>query len=268
MARKSRAARKKRSNEMLMVMGLGVFLTAVLSGIAYLFMHRTTAPDKLTMCPATGPIGHYVVLVDNTDPYTFIQRQAFVEGLKSLAEDVVPEGYLLTVYALGEDFTENATPILEKCNPGDATLKSEMTSNLKRIQSRFENEFRQPVAKLEDVLMLDKPSDKSPIFEMLQIAAINGFRAKNVHGPKVLIVYSDMLPNTPEFSMFKGLPEFSAFADSTYGKRSLTDMEGVRVELNYLLNYPELQNRKQLGFWEHYFEKAGARIVEVRTLEG
>ncbi|MOA14337.1 hypothetical protein D3C78_1344340 [compost metagenome] len=116
--------------------------------------------------------------------------------------------------------------------------------------------------------MQDQPADKSPIFEMIQLVAINSFRANNVQGPKTLIVYSDMLANTPDFSMFSGLPEFDSFAESPYGQRSQTRLDGVRVELNYLMKYPKLQNRKQLAFWERYFERAGARLVAVTPVEG
>ncbi|MCY1525802.1 hypothetical protein D9M68_607950 [compost metagenome] len=203
-----------------------------------------------------------------TDPYNFIQRQAFSQGLKSLADTVVPQGYLLTVYALGQDFKENAEPVFEKCNPGTAVGMSELDSNPKRAQARYEREFRGPVTQLDNVLMQDKPADKSPIFEMLQLVAINSFRANNVQGPKTLIVYSDMLANTPDFSMFSGLPEFDSFAESPYGQRSQTRLDGVRVELNYLMKYPKLQNRKQLAFWERYFERAGARLVAVTPVEG
>jgi len=42
----------------------------------------------------------------------------------------------------------------------------------------------------------------------------------------------------------------------------------VEVELHYLMNAPQLQTKRNLKFWEDYFNKAGARIVAVRPLEG
>lgn len=261
-------AEKKRRQEQRTIAGLVAFLLAAVGAVTWYLLQPKVETNKLTLCPADGPLGQYVVLVDNTDPYNFIQRQAFVQGLKSLADTVVPQGYLLTVYALGQDFKENAEPVFEKCNPGTAVGMSELDSNPKRAQARYEREFRGPVTQLDNVLMQDKPADKSPIFEMLQLVAINSFRANNVQGPKTLIVYSDMLANTPDFSMFSGLPEFDSFAESSYGQRSQTRLDGVRVELNYLMKYPKLQNRKQLAFWERYFERAGARLVAVTPVEG
>lgn len=266
--RRMSMAEKKRRQEQYIIAFLLILLLVIFCAIGWYWLNRQAAPDKLTLCPASGPLGHYVVLVDNTDPYNFIQRQAFSQGLKSLADNVVPEGYLLSVYALGEDFTRTAKPVFEKCNPGTAAGKSEIDSNLARIQARFERDFREPVIQLENVLMQDKPADKSPIFEMLQLVAINSFRNANIKGPKTLIVYSDMLANTSEFSMFKGQVDFDGFTASVYGQKSQTHLDGVQVKLNYLMNYPKLQTRKQLAFWERYFEKAGARLVAVTPVEG
>lgn len=268
MARISKAERRKKNRELMRATGLGLLLLVVLSMGGYFFINRDIAPDRLTLCPVTGPLGHYVVLVDNTDPYNFMQRQAFLQSLTSLAEEKVEEGHLLSIYVLGADVTEHATPVFEKCNPGVGEGKSEMTANLARIKKRFEDDFKKPILKLSETVLVDKPSDRSPIFEMLQIASINGFRAKDVKGDRVLVIFSDMLPNTQEFSMFKGSTPFRSFHDSHYGRKSQTDLGGVKVEVNYLLNYPKLQTRSQLSFWEEYFEKAGARLISVKTLEG
>jgi len=266
--RKTSMAEKKRRQELRTIALLVIVLLSMAGAIGWYFLHRPTATDKLTLCPTSGPLGHYVVLVDNTDPYNFIQRQAFAQGLKALADNTVPEGYLLSVYTLGEDFTQTAKPLFEKCNPGTAAGKSEFDSNPARIQERFEREFREPVIQLENVLMQEKPADKSPIFEMLQLVAINSFKAENIKGPKTLIVYSDMLVNTADFSMFKGQADFDGFATSAYGQKTQTRLKGVQVKLNYLMNYPKLQTRKQLTFWERYFEKAGARLIAVTPMEG
>ncbi|MCM2319078.1 MAG: hypothetical protein NDI93_07085 [Pseudomonas sp.] len=268
MAKVGRVARRKRNRELIRATGLGLLLLAVLSMGGYFFAHRDIAPDRATLCPASGPLGHYVVLVDNTDPYNFMQRQAFLQSLTALAEEKVEQGHLLSIYVLGAEVSEHATPVFEKCNPGIGAGKSEMTANLARIKKRFEDEFKKPILKLSESVLVDKPSDRSPIFEMLQIASINGFRAKDVQGDRVLVIFSDMLPNTQEFSMFKGYGSFSSFLDSHYGRKSQTDLGGVKVEVNYLLNYPKLQTRSQLSFWEEYFKKAGARLVSVKTLEG
>ncbi|HEV7801652.1 MAG TPA: hypothetical protein VGP15_11300, partial [Burkholderiales bacterium] len=83
-----------------------------------------------------------------------------------------------------------------------------------------------------------------------------------------LIIVSDMLHKSPQLSMYQGIPDFEQFAATEYGRKMRAELDGVEVELHHVLNYPKLQNRRQLQFWESYFEKSGARIVSVRPMEG
>jgi hypothetical protein len=178
------------------------------------------------------------------------------------------EGELLSVFILGDEFKENAEPIFEKCHPGDGKGKSGFNANPVLIAKRFEKNFREPVLELTGKVLKDTPSKYSPVYEMLQLVSINGFRRANVDGKKRLIVFSDMLPNTKEFSMFNGIPEFEAFMRSGYGRNTIAPLEGVQVTINILINYPELQTTKQVSFWEKYLENSGAELLFVNPLRG
>jgi hypothetical protein len=250
-----------------------IILAALLliSAVAFMINHFATAEDPadpVTMCPASGPAGHTIVLVDNTEPFNFIQRQALTQRFKDLADDQVPEGHLVSVFVLGESFADNAMPIFEKCNPGTGENKSKLTANPARIKKRFDDQFRKPLMALRKEITLETPSAQSPVFEMLQLVSINGFGRVDTTGPRTLIVFSDMLPHMPGYSMFKELPEPKAFFDSAYGRKSQARLDDVEVHLNYLLNYPKLQTTKQAAFWEQYFDKSGAELVGVDVFEG
>jgi hypothetical protein len=246
-----------------------VFSILILGGAAaYLFWFRPTPVDKTTLCPATGPTGHIVLLVDKTDPLNFTQRQAFAVTLRELIEKKTPQGYLLSVFVLGEDFKATAAPLLELCNPGTGSDRSQWTANLKRVRDQYEQKFVKPMLEQSDVLTATVPSKASPIFEMVQLAAINGFKKHDVKGEHRLIIMSDMLHNTPQFTMYKGAVDFQAFANSDYGRKTRADLPDTSVELIYLMNSPQQQTKRNLNFWEEYFKKAGARIVAVQPLEG
>jgi hypothetical protein len=103
---------------------------------------------------------------------------------------------------------------------------------------------------------------------MFQFVGLNAFRKHAVNGPKRLIVVSDMLHKTPQVSMYQAIPEFEPFEASDYGRRMRLELPGVEVEIHQLLNYPKLQTRRLMQFWETYFARAGARIVAVRPMEG
>jgi len=268
MARTSRRAQRKQKFDLLILIGALVAASGIIAAASYFYLTREKGVDRATLCPANGPTGHVVLLVDKTDPLNFIQKRAFEAELQNVVLRRTPKGSLLSVYVLGEDFTSNAEPLVELCNPGSGEDKSALTSNLTRLRKQYEERFVQPLMQQSEKLVATKPARTSPIFEMLQLVGINAFRRHDIHGERRLIVVSDMLHNTPEFSMYQGLPDFESFSESAYGRKAQADLPGVEVELDYLINDPKIQTRRNLGFWEAYFNKAHARVVSARPLEG
>lgn len=268
MATLGRRARRRSTNQIVLATVLLVVVIAVTAGLAYFTLTRPKGLDPSTMCPADGPYGHYVLLVDKTDPLNFTQKHAFNVVLKELVEKKVPEGNLLSVFVLGEDFKETATPLVELCNPGDGTGKSEWTANLKRLKAQYQSKFAEPMLELSESLVSTQPAKWSPIFEMLQLVGINGYRKHGIKGERRLIIVSDMLHNTPQFTMYKSPVDYASFAESVYGRKTQLELRDVDVELHYLMNSPQLQTKRNVKFWEDYFDNAGARIVAVRPLEG
>ncbi|SAL00123.1 hypothetical protein AWB81_05844 [Caballeronia arationis] len=265
--RRGRAAAKRRNRNIIFSVILVTFVAAVTGGAGYLYFNRSEGLGA-RQCPVAGPSGQVVLLVDKTDPLTFTQKQAFQTLLDSLVSRELPPGYLLTVFALGGDFKSSAEPVFNECNPGSGANASVLTSNPEHLKKRFEERFRKPMLHLADELQTTQPARISPVLEMLQMTAINGFRKENVNGPRRLIIVSDMLHNTSDYTMYQGTLDFSRFHDSDYGRRMSTNFGRVDVELQYLLTTPRLQTRRQLKFWEDYFAASGGRIVSVRPVEG
>lgn len=241
---------------------------AILATGFYFNSQASSKIDETTLCRESGPLGHTVLLVDTTDPLNFTQKQAFQALMDEVISEKVAPGELLSVFVLGEDYTENSKPLMELCNPGDGRDKSELTANLKRMKRQYEQQFRSPLISVANELQSQKPAKFSPIFEMIQLVSINGFRKHSISGPRALIVVSDMLQNTANFSMYKGETNYKDFLESPYGRKMNADLSGVSVELHYILNAPNIQTRRHLKFWEDYFSNAGAKISSVRPLEG
>lgn len=263
-----RHATKQRQQEILW--GSIALLTAIAIAAAagYVLLSRPRDIDPKTLCPADGPRGHYVLLVDTTDLPGFTQKLALEVILRDIVEKRIPEGCLVSVFAIGEDVEANAEPLIERCNPGTGEDRSPMTANLKRLRHRYDKQFRDALLEEALPLMARRPSNASPILEMLQMTGVNAFRRHDVQGERRLIVVSDMLHHTPQFSMYRGVLDYSAFADSGYARKVQAELAGVEVEIHYLINKPERQTRRNLAFWEQLFRKAGARIVSVRPVEG
>lgn len=266
--RRSRAAKKRRArNVAIGIAALAVFCAALAGGV-YWFLTRESGLDRQTLCPKSGPTGHVVLLVDKTDPLNFSQKQGFLRLLEELVDRRVEPGQLVSVFVLGEDFREGAKPLVELCNPGSGEGKSELTANVAKLNAQFRNRFREPLLEQADALISTRPAKSSPIFEMLQLVSLNGFRKHAVNGPRRLVVVSDLLHKTPRLSMYQGIPELQSFEASDYGRRMRLELPAVEVEVHHLLNYPKLQTRRLMQFWEGYFSRAGARIVAARPMEG
>ena len=268
MAARGRRAKSRQTQNIIVGCLCLVFFIAVLGVSGYYFFTGEAAPDKVTLCPATGPKGHYVLLVDKTDPLSFTQKQAFSVLLNDLVRKRVPQGYLLSVFVLGEDFKATAEPLVELCNPGTGENKSAWTSNVEWARRDYEQKFFKPLMQQANALQGSKPAQASPIFEMLQLVAINGFQRHDVKGERRLFLVSDMLHNHGSFSMYRAAPVYSSFADTDYGRKTHADLQGVEVELHYLMNTPQFQTRRNQKFWEEYFDKSGARLVEVFPVGG
>lgn len=265
---KSVAARRQDRYNILIGAGVLVLAVGIVCAAVYLYFSSQESKETVTQCPASGPIGHVVLLVDRTDPLTFTQRQAFLQLLTDIGKGKVKQGELLSVFVLGEDYKSAPTPIFEMCNPGKGEDKNIWTSNPEKLRKLHEQKFLGPMTSLAGELLSTQSAQHSPILEMLQMVSINGFRKQAVRGPKTLIVVSDMLHNTSDFSHYRGEMDFAGFKSMPQFPKLQTDLESVEVELHYLLTSPSLQTRRHVKFWEDYFLSARARLVLVKPMEG
>lgn len=263
-------SRGKRSDTQAWAFGAALIFVAiaVVGWVVFTQITQDKPLDKVTMCPASGPNGHIVLLVDKTDPLNFTQRQSFSVMMMELVKTKVPEGHLLSVFVLGEKFENSALPLIELCNPGSDQGKSELSANLKRLRKQYDDRFVTPLEDVAKDLVSVESSKASPIFEMLQLVGINGFRKHSVAGPKRVVVVSDMLHNTQQFSMYGDPMRFNDYSMTEYSQKSRAELRDVTVELHRLMTAPRLQTRGNLLFWEQYFDSAGARLREVRPVEG
>ena len=270
MAKRRRHARRAHNKSIFWGVVVVTFVCLVVAGVVYMQVTAKAGLNKVTLCPADGPQGHFVLLVDTTDPLNFTQKQAFSVTVRDIIEKRVPAGYLLSIFVLGEDFKASAEPLLELCNPGSGADQSALTGNPKKLRQQYVQKFVEPMLKQSEALISTTSAKSSPILEMVQLVGINAMRKHDVKGERRLIILSDMLHNTPQFSMFRSPIDYNymSFAATAYGKKTQIDLGGTDVELLYLLHTPHLQTRKNLAFWEEHFKKSGGRVVAVQPLEG
>ena len=262
--RQSRVA--ERTQRRLIMFGVLILVVVLLmfGGLVYWLVNREP-PLTAALCPSNGPAGHVVLLVDKTDPLSFVQREAFDTFLKNFVDREVAPGQLVSVFALGENYQDTAKPLFEMCNPGTGADKSELTNNLEKLHKQYQNRFYQPMLQLATQLQTVTPGKTSPIFEMLQLISVNAFKKHaTINGTRRLVIVSDMLHNTSAYSMYTTLPDYATFAQTAYRYQTHVNLSGVKVKIQYLVNAPNLQTRRHIAFWEQYFVEAGGELTSVQ----
>lgn len=266
--------RRKKSSASPVTVLVSVFVAlAVVCGGGFLVWKNNTQDkiDKVTLCPSSGPKAQYVVLIDNTSPFPFTQRLALKQRLKDLVANDLPTGAILTVFVLGEDFKQNATPLFARCNPGQWDDADSLTKTKKFVDNAYAERFFKPLEDVVNHIPMDVRGKTSPIFEMLQVASNNGFKHEHANGEKRLIIFSDMAANTSDFTMYKR-PQlnYKDFESSDYARKATAPaLNGVSVTLNMMAAEPGVTPYvKRSEFWARFFSTNGANLDGVEPMEG
>lgn len=268
MARLSKRARAQRRRDIALSVLMLLLITLIAIAVAYQFTHRSAGLDPETLCPLSGPKGHYALLVDKTDPLSFTQRTALETLLEDLVERKIPQGYLVSVFVMGEDYKANAKPLVEICNPGTGEDQSELTANLKQLKRQYNKKFITPLMQQMQSMVSDQSGKYSPIFEMIQMVSLASFQRHSVQGERRLLIISDLLHNTPELSLYKKVPSIEDFLASDYGKRTYVNLKDVQIELYLLFNTPQYQSEELTDFWQSFFSKTGASMASITPMPG
>lgn len=263
--------RRNKSNSFLYVL-ITLGILALLAGVGFLFYWQQnqksiTLDDRL--CPINAPIeGHHVFLIDQTDPFTEIQQQAFKIKMQQMLVQV-PQYHLVSVYTVNSDYKDHQTPLIERCNPGNGDGLSEMTNNVNKIKKRYQAEFVEPLQNLVTQIDTTIEDSSSPIMETIQTVNLNSFLKDPNDMQKHLVIVSDLIQNTPLINMYrtKNL-NFKAFEKQFAYQKVSTNLSGVDVDILWLKRRPEIQNKALTDFWEQYFMNNHAQLKALEPLEG
>lgn len=263
--------RKRRADRRRAILLLGGAIAAVtIVGIAALWASlQWVERDPETLCPKDdGPTAQVVVLLDVTDPLNEVQRE-FVSRSFSEIQETLPEDAELALYALRAPAAPQLSPEVHLCNPGSGRGKSPWWQNPEKLQRRWEEGFRAPLARLFDEALDTVSAQSSPIMEQIQAASVGAFDHRVAD--RRLIVVSDMLQNSGALNMYRESLDFERFHASTAFEAVRANLPGVEVQILYVLraNSPHLKHkRSHIRFWEQYFESSGGRIESVVTVPG
>src|SRR4051794_18943219 len=213
--RSSRRSRGSAEAAKYALSGLLVLIAASAFGAFFyewMIIERPPKLDQTTYCPVDGPRATLVFLIDTSDPLPPPALKEVRTKLFDTADGLRPYGLLeiRTLNAAGEGHV-----IFTRCNPGDGSQLNAFTGNPALAHKRWQESFQKPLAEVLQHGLEPAPSKTSPIMGTIQNIAIEHFTGRaNESKPKQLIVVSDMLEHTPEYSQYAGTLSFERYRKS------------------------------------------------------
>lgn len=245
-------------------------LTVVLAGGAWFLKARN---DRLAMdehlCPP-NPDSYLAVLVDVTDPMSLPQRQDLRNKLEDLKGEI-RKGGKISIYKVDTANEKLLTPILEVCNPGDASDVSEMSGDPKAVQKLWNEKFEKPLDQAFQEVAVASGSDTSPILQSIQSVTLTDLKDRQAKDkPRKLIVISDLLQNTPGLSFYRSVPSADEVVKGREFATARTDLRGVDVELWMLQrsDYSTSQPRTLAELWDALISVQGGNVKSVYRVSG
>lgn len=248
----------------------GVVALGVLGGMMYLnaTVERPPVLDQATLCPVTGPASITVVLVDASDPLPDVARTQVATALTDLADDLPTHG-LLELRLLDPSDPQGRV-VFSRCNPGTGDGLSEWTANPEAAKRRWIAEFRDPIRAVLAEGLPQIGGDVSPIMASIQRIAVDRFDGEAMRTrPKRLVIVSDMVENTADYSQYRGDLGFARYASSVAAKTMATDLRGAEVTVYYVQRLsPGLDSAEHIRFWTDWVTANDGRLVEAVKLQG
>ena len=226
--------------------------------------------DIDTGCPVDQPpSGQVVVLVDNTDPFSRGQVAEFKRHLDDIRANM-GTGDMLTVASIGGELPPDT--LFSYCSPeqghvfGFLEALRHSDEVPAEIRARYERNFEQPLERLERQMPLNRTTPYSPIIDSLGDVIHQIGPQWDEARTRSLVVFSDLLENTPEFSQYHGgNSETFLQARSTipYIRNAQLDLRKTAVTVYQLTGRPatkHLQTKANERFWMELFTGNGGQV--------
>jgi hypothetical protein len=246
--------KKKKSKDFLGVLLLLLSAAVVISALLALlyFKHREVAAKQFT-----------VVLLDVTDNLSLQEKQAVVNNF----EDIVlraPSNTSFEVFRVQDIAGSLLAPVGGAFNQiqGNADANP-LISHPDQQRREWLKTFKAPLMQALEMAISADGADRSPIMESMQSVALTTLLTPEANGaPRRLILVSDLLQHTDEFSFYKSIPEFPSLSDNTNYAKLKTNLSGVDVELWVLRNHTE-DATTLADLWRRIIFNQGGNVSKV-----
>lgn len=197
------------------------------------------------------------ILIDRSDDVTEQTRDEIRARALAYVKDSVRENERVSVFAINQGSSTALMPLISLCRP--RRYGSRMTENVRVIEKRYRESFEGP---LNSALRVPAGSSaESPIAQALTDISLSHYLNSKRN---TLIVFSDMLENTPRFSLYQcDSPDavIDRYRQSRIGAQERPKFMNTSVRLNIIprlgQSRDEVQCRDRLWTW-FFGDDAGA----------
>jgi hypothetical protein len=162
--------------------------------------------------------------------------------------------------------------LFSRCNPGDGNGLSEWTDNPHIARMRWVEDFIRPAKEAMRSSLASAKAKSSPIMGALQDIALDQFSSQSVQSiPKSLIVISDMLEFTPDYSQYPSAGDLSyqRFRQSRAYPKYRTDLHRAGVTIQYVIReQPKIDTVRHMEFWRGWTADNNGTFVIAHRLQG
>jgi hypothetical protein len=207
-------------------------------------------------------------VIDRTEAMSPLQTEALRHQLERLKEGLPPM-HAIEVYSIVPMGGAVLRPLGGRvCNP--PLPSSGLTANPARAKKVWMSKFSEPLEQTFATLLEPHDEPTSPILESLQSISVTAFDTIDTSRPRRLVVVSDMLQNTPDFSQYSDRRTFTELRSSAYYGRVKAALPRVQVQILYVRRhqFAAAQGAAHVRFWEEYFSDCGATLESVVSLNG
>lgn len=240
---------------------MAVFALLVISALAL----KGKEYDPETCCPE-HITAHTIVILDKTDSFSVNQRKFILNYINKEKNELRPFEKFSIFNLTGKTYL-SPDPIFSKCNPGTGKNANQLYQNPRKIQMRFDKLFSEPLKENMKGMLANNTGTKTPLLEMLSELSLRADFGENVQD-RTLIIVSDLMQNTAEYSQYKDKIDYKYFSERPYAQEVAANLHGVKVKIVYLLrdSLRRYQGKRHLSFWKDYFKNAGAEVVSIKKV--
>lgn len=267
--------KRKKSNSNHAIIGIVLIVIALIILIMIGKMYATVTSErdlinKENFCSSELKEST-VILIDHSDKLNAVQKASLQARLWDIAESMPKNSSQIRIFSVDKVKENLLVPELEICNPGSEKEISQLTENKKIVRKQYEEKFKQHLDEILNNILNQESVSQSPIIEAVQSVSVTSFIGeKNKPVKKKLILVSDLLQHTTDFSVYNGVMDFESYKQTEHWRSTKSDLSDVEVEIFFLHRSEDakLQTTKLRDFWIQFFESQGAKVTRFLPIEG